>query len=98
MRHLSRHITLNCGYFGYFRSKKYLPVVLGVLPERLPDAYADDVGTQGLDLCLSDCVWQVLHKQCPLVSLLCISNGSNLTNIGRSTQCYLDGECPFLDT
>ena len=21
MRHLSRHITLNCGYFGYFRSQ-----------------------------------------------------------------------------
>ena len=25
MRHLSRHVTLNCGYFGYFRSQKYLP-------------------------------------------------------------------------
>ena len=24
MRHLSRHITLNCDYFGYFRSQKYL--------------------------------------------------------------------------
>ena len=25
MRHLSRHITLNCDYFGYLRSQKYLP-------------------------------------------------------------------------
>ena len=25
MRHLSRHITLNWDYFGYFRSQKYLP-------------------------------------------------------------------------
>ena len=25
MRHLSRHTTLNSGYFGYFRSQKYLP-------------------------------------------------------------------------
>ena len=25
MRQLSRHIKLNCGYFGYFRSQKHLP-------------------------------------------------------------------------
>ena len=25
MQHLSRHITLHCDYFGYFRSQKYLP-------------------------------------------------------------------------
>ena len=25
MRHLSRHITLHCDYFGNFRSQKYLP-------------------------------------------------------------------------
>ena len=24
MRHLFRHITLHCNYFGYFRSQKYL--------------------------------------------------------------------------
>ena len=25
MRHLSRYTTLNCDYFGYYRSQKYLP-------------------------------------------------------------------------
>ena len=27
MRHLSRHIKLNCGYFGYFRSQNDLPTL-----------------------------------------------------------------------
>ena len=61
MQHLSRHITLHCGYFGYLRSQKYVLRFLNLTAIFLVFGHLKMSSSQGLATCTAK-MYNILYK------------------------------------
>ena len=61
MQHLSRHIMLHCGYFGYFRSQKYLPRFRNLTANLFVFGHLKMSSNQGLATCTAK-MCNILYK------------------------------------